>query len=139
MLTPQHPAIPASPAERHLTRLYRSLGEADRHALIAFAEFLARDERPARTPEPPREPAHAPRPEEETVVAAIRRLSRTYFMLDRAPILHETSALMSAHVLQGREASQVIDALEALFERQYQDYLTRLQGEAPANDGPTHS
>lgn len=136
MLTPKHPAIPASPEERHLTRLYRSLGEADRHALIAFAEFLARDERPARTPEQPREPAHVPRPEGETVVAAIRRLSRTYCMLDRGPIFHETSALMSAHVLQGREASQVIDALEALFERQYQDYLTRLQGGESTQDGP---
>jgi len=138
MLTPKHPAIPASPEERQLTRLYRSLSEADRHALIAFAEFLARDERPARTPEQPREPAHTPRPEEETVIAAIRRLSRTYSMLDRGPIFHETSALMSAHVLQGREASQVIDALEALFERQYQDYLTRLQGDTSATDGPTH-
>lgn len=136
MLTPKHLAAPASPEERRLTRLYRSLGEADRHALMAFAEFLARGERPAPAPEPPPEPTHQPRPEGETVIAAIRRLSSTYFMLDRGPMLHETSALMSAHVLQGRRAAEVIDALESLFERQYQDYRARALGSAPASDDP---
>jgi hypothetical protein len=43
-----------------------------------------------------------PRPSQESVVAAIKRLSKTYEMLDRGPMLNETSALMSAHVLQGR-------------------------------------
>jgi hypothetical protein len=136
MLTPKHLAAPASPEERRLSRLYRSLGEADRHALMAFAEFLARAERPAPAPEPPPEPTHQPRPEGETVIAAIRRLSSTYSMLDRGPMLHETSALMSAHVLQGRNAAEVINALEALFERQYQDYRARALGSAPASDGP---
>ena len=35
-------------------------------------------------------------------------------------MLHETSALMAAHVLQGREASAVIDELEALFATRYE-------------------
>lgn len=135
MLTPKHLAAPASPEERRLTRLYRSLGDADRHTLMAFAEFLTRGERPAPAPAPPRDPTPLPRPEGETVIAAIRRLSLTYSMLDRAPMLHETSALMSAHVLQGRNAAEVIDALEALFERQYQDYRARALGTEPASDG----
>jgi hypothetical protein len=136
MFTPKHRVAAASPEERRLTRLYRALGEVDRHALIAFAEFLARGERPAPAPEPPREPNPLPRPQGETVIAAIRRLSLTYAMLDRGPMLHETSALMSAHVLQGRDAVEVIDALEALFERQYQDYRRQALGAAPS-DGPT--
>jgi hypothetical protein len=57
-------------------------------------------------------------------------------MLDRGPMLHETSALMSAHVLQGRDAAEVIDALEALFGRHYQDYRTRIQATDRANQGP---
>lgn len=135
MLTPKHLAAPAAPEERRLTRLYRSLSEADRHALIAFAEFLARDERPAPSAEQPREPTSLPRPESETVVAAIRRLSLSYSMLDRGPMLHETSALMSAHVLQGRGAAEVIDALEALFDRHYQDYRARIhQNRTPSDD-----
>ncbi len=137
MLTPKHLAAPASPEERRLARLYRSLDAADRHALVAFAEFLARGERPAPAPEPPREPSPLPRPEGESVIAAIRRLTLTYSMLDRGPMLHETSALMSAHVLQGRAATEVIDALEALFERQYQDYRSRIQEAGTASDGQT--
>jgi len=136
MLIPKHLAAPASPEERRLTRLYRSLGEADRHTLISFAEFLARDERPAATPQPAQEPNPLPRPEGETVVAAIRRLSLTYAMLDRGPMLHETSALMSAHVLQGRDAAEVIDSLETLFERHYRDYRMRMKENGTTNANP---
>ncbi|NKN31770.1 hypothetical protein [Marichromatium bheemlicum] len=119
MLTPT-PA-PADPAAR-LLRLFRALPVAERETLLAFAEFLAERAggaaatRPAIVPEP----APEPRPEGERVVAAIKRLARGYPMLDRAAMLEETSALMSAHVLQGRPAAEVIDALEALFERHYQ-------------------
>ncbi len=136
MLTPKHLAARASPEERRLTRLFRSLGETDRHALLAFAEFLSREKRPGPAPEPPREPTPLPRPAGETVIGAIRRLSLTYSMLDRGPMLHETSALMSAHVLQGRDAAEVIAALEALFERQYQDYRARLQTAHTLSDAP---
>jgi len=41
-------------------------------------------------------------------------------MLDKAPMLHETSALMSAHILQGRPAQEVIDGLESLFSGHYE-------------------
>ncbi len=108
------------PAKRRLLELYDALDEQDRATLTALAEFLiarrgAGVEPLAAAPEPD----HAPRPAEESVIAAIRRLSRTYHMLDKAPMLHETSALMSAHILQGRPAQQVIDELEALFSGHY--------------------
>lgn len=112
--------------ERRLARLFRSLAPAERETLLAFAEFLA--QRGATTPEPhggPREPIPVPRPPTESVVAAIKRLSKAYEMLDRGPMLNETSALMSAHVLQGRPANEVIDDLEALFARHYRDYRAK--------------
>jgi hypothetical protein len=112
--------------EPHLTRLFRALDEDDRRTLLAFAEFLAAGRQPAAAPAPPVAPTPLPRPEQETVIAAIRRLSRTYTMLDRGPMLNETSALMSAHVLQGRDAAIVIDDLEALFLRHFEDYRARL-------------
>jgi hypothetical protein len=62
------------------------------------------------------------RPAEESVVAAIKRLRRTYPMLDGGSLLNETSALMAAHVLQGRPAAEVIDALEALFSARFDAY-----------------
>jgi hypothetical protein len=43
-------------------------------------------------------------------------------MLDKAPMLHQTSSLVSAHIMQGRPATEVIDELEQLFESRYRDY-----------------
>jgi hypothetical protein len=104
-----------SEAERRLGKLFRSLDSPSRDTLLAFAEFLAaRRQRPVPAP-PPSEPLHEPRPGKESVVAAIKRLRRTYPMLDEGTMLSETSALMAAHVLQGREAETVIDELERLF------------------------
>ena len=89
--------------------------------LIAFAEFLVDRTGPA-TVEEPAAPKPIPRPAQESVIAAVRRLSETYHMLDKGAMLHETSTLVSAHVLQGRPAQQVIDELENLFETRYHDY-----------------
>jgi hypothetical protein len=123
--------------EQRLTRLFRALDEADRRTLLAFAEFLAAGGRPVAAPPapPPPGPVALPRPAQESVIAAIRRLSATYPMLDRGPMLNATAALMSAHVLQGREAALVIDDLEALFLRRYEDDRQDHQGAASAADG----
>jgi hypothetical protein len=56
-------------------------------------------------------------------VAAIKRLSDTYFMLDRSLLLDETSSLMTAHLMSGRSAVEVVDELEQLFQQKYQEYL----------------
>lgn len=109
--------------ERQLTRLYRSLTPEDRGTLLAFGEFLAsRGATRVQEVSGPLEPERIPRPKEESVVGAIKRLSHSYFMLDRSAMLNDTSSLMGAHVLQGRPASEVIDELEALFARHYVKY-----------------
>jgi hypothetical protein len=109
--------------ERRLTRLYRSLSREDRRTLLRFAAFLASDDEDGEAEEQPLlEPELAPRPAKESVVAAIKRLSRGYHMLDRSAMLNETSTLMAAHVLHGRSAKDVIDELETLFARYYADY-----------------
>ncbi len=97
--------------------IYRRLPAPARRSLEDYAEFLAQ-RHPA--PEVSAEPLPLERPEEETVVAAIQRLSRTYPMLDKGRMLQETSALMAAHVMQGRPAAEVIDELEAVFRRHYE-------------------
>jgi hypothetical protein len=56
------------------------------------------------------------------VVAAIRRLRRTYPMLDGSAMLTQASSLMAAHVLHGRSAVSVIDELEALFKERFEDH-----------------
>jgi hypothetical protein len=112
-----------SASSRRLVRLFRALDPAQRETLLDFAEFLAaRAPAQAGREAPAAEPEPLPRPQEETVVAAIKRLSRSYYMLDRAALLNETSSLMAAHVLSGREAQAVIDDIEALFARHYARY-----------------
>ena len=111
-------------AQRRLLKLYRALPEQERASLMAFAEFLAQraeakeNDRDQVAERP--QPKPIARPQRETVVAAIRRLSESYFMLDREVLFHETAGLMSAHVLHGRPAREVIDELEQLFSDHYQ-------------------
>lgn len=53
------------------------------------------------------------------LVKAIKRLTATYPMIARDLLLNETSALMSAHVIQGRTAVDIIDELERVFAKHY--------------------
>lgn len=65
-------------------------------------------------------PVDLPRPEEESVVKAIKRLSATYPMLDKQKLLDKTSVHMTKHIVHGLKASDVIDELEQLFRDQYE-------------------
>ena len=47
-------------------------------------------------------------------------------MLDKPQLLNESSVLMTQHVMQGRDVNEVIDDLEVLFARFYQDLLDEL-------------
>jgi hypothetical protein len=108
--------------EQRLRKLFRELAENDQKTLLDFAEFLAgRDSSEEEVVMP--EPLEIPRPESESVVKAIRRLSEAYFMLDKDHMINETSALMAQHIMQGRNASEVIDDLEQVFARHYQNKL----------------
>ncbi|MCU7932732.1 MAG: hypothetical protein KZQ90_18195 [Candidatus Thiodiazotropha sp. (ex Codakia rugifera)] len=104
---------------------YTCLDPQQRQTLLSFAAFLASQESAVsvQEEEAPHKPKQIDRPQQESVVKAIKRLSASYFMLKREQLLDETSSLMMAHMMQGREAKQVIDELEVLFARHYQTYL----------------
>ena len=111
--------------EKELLSRFSKLDAARRAMLMEFAEFL----RQRAEPEPPAlaEPEPIERPREESVVAAIKRLSQTYHMLDKSKVLNEVSALMAQHVMHGRDRIEVIDEIEVVFRRYYQD-LTQANG-----------
>ena len=116
------PKIQLPPDQQRLLKLYRQLSPADREGLLSYAEFLQQraagaDEQGVTVEE--QLPEDIPRPESETVVAAMRRLSRTFYMIDKGDLLHEASELMTAHLMQGRPAADVIDELEVVFRRHY--------------------
>ena len=125
MLPPKKTSPKQQASQRELQRLFDRLNDADRHSLLAFAQFLAgRDGLSWDEPvhQVAQQPLEIPRPQDESVVHAIRRLSETYPMLNKDELLHEASGLMSSHVLHGNPASAVIDKLEALFADAYERY-----------------
>ncbi len=97
--------------EKQLLTLYSSLAKDQQQMLLDFMLFLrSRTEKaPVAIPEP------IPRPEIESVVKAIKRLMTSYPMLERSKLLHETSAVMTQHIVQGKPAKEAIDELEAVF------------------------
>lgn len=105
--------------ETRLLALYRKLAESDRHALQTYAEFLAVRSGALGPESTDVAPQIEPRPEGESVVMAIRRLTRSYPMLDRRKLIGQTSQLMAEHALQGRDAAEVITELEVVFETHY--------------------
>jgi precorrin-3B methylase len=111
-------------AAKRLTAIYDSLSEAERNTLLDFAEFLASRSQPE-TPVSTEVKA-IPRPQDESVVAALKRLRETYHMLDHSKMLHEASSLMAQHMMQGRAAEEVIDDLEEMFRRDFDKFLEGL-------------
>lgn len=114
------------PQDKKLLNFFRELPAEQKDTLLAFAEFLA-GRVAAAEPPVPSEPQAIPRPGEEKVVQAIKRLRETYPMLDHAKMLHEVSHHMTQHVMQGRAAKDVIDELELVFRAQYEKMLGALE------------
>ncbi len=121
-----------SDRQQALLDTLEKLSPTDQSAVCRFAEFLLSNasgftmppmEASADVAPPPAEipePEHIPAPEGERVVAALKRLSKTYHMLGKNKMLGVTSDLMTQHVLQGREASDVIAELERVFQEEYE-------------------
>lgn len=108
---------------QRLAKILKALSPDDRKTLLDFAEFLQqRSATPPATAQQLIEPNLQERPQEETVVAAIRRLKLQYHMLQADELLHATADLMTDHLLKGRAADDVINELERLFDAQYARY-----------------
>ena len=99
------------------------LGDEHRRAVVDYATFLVQQYNIENSVEAGLKPKAIGRPDSETVIAAIKRLKETYYMLESDSLLDETSSLMGQHVLRGREASVVINELQSLFEAKYEKYL----------------
>lgn len=113
-----------TPEEKKLLGRFRKLPASQQQTILDFSEFLATQsigsgENTGVAAIIP-EPKHIPRPQKESVVKAVRRLTQTYFMLDHSKLLHETSNFMTQHIMQGKAAEVVIEELETMFAQHYQ-------------------
>ncbi|MBD3609284.1 MAG: Crp/Fnr family transcriptional regulator [Gammaproteobacteria bacterium] len=109
--------------KQKLLDIYKGLDDTSRRSLLDFAAFLSHQEQAPQPELAPVEPQHIEPKENESVIQAVKRLSASYPMLDKAKLLNDTSALMMAHTVQGREREEVIVELEEVFRQHYQNYL----------------
>lgn len=109
---------------KKLLDFYRQLPDDVAQQLLDFAEFLAsRHVAHGKEALEISLPENITRPEKESVVVAVKRLSATYPMINKDKLLDETSSLVSQNMLQGRDAVEVIDELEVIFKKHYEILL----------------
>ena len=104
-----------------LKKIFDMLDEERQRSLLDFAEFL--QSRGDLKPVEIGEPLDIPRPEDETVVGAIKRLKQTYPMIDSMAVFSEASSLMTDHMVSGRDRVEVIDEMQVLFQQAYEKLL----------------
>ena len=111
---------------KRLLELIKGMDEQQQRSLMDYAEFLHQKSPDSDVLPQSNEklsPLDLARPEGENVMIAIKRLRACYFMINTDAMLNETTSLMTQYMMQGRDAVEVIDELEALFNQHYQDYL----------------
>ena len=108
-----------------LTELYESLDVERKRSLCDFADFLYARAEPVVKEVPP--PEDIPRPEQETVVGAIKRLKSKYHMVESMSVFSRASSLMTDHMVSGRDVVEVIDEMESLFDEAYNNLLNELE------------
>ncbi|GMR01102.1 MAG: hypothetical protein BMS9Abin19_0456 [Gammaproteobacteria bacterium] len=111
-----------------LIDLYESMDDERKLSLCDFADFLYAKADPVSKEIPA--PDDVLRPQEETVVGAVKRLKTKYHMIESMSVFSAASALMTDHMVKGRDVIEVIDEMELLFENAYDKLLqdSDLQG-----------
>ena len=111
--------------EKHLLQLFNQLTAGDQASLLAFAEFLS-SRGASETAAVRREPIAIPdpeqidRPQEESIVGCLKRLAKTYPMLDKNEMLKATSELVATSIMQGGDTVEAVDRLERIFRDHYE-------------------
>jgi len=104
-----------------LIDLYESMDDERKRSLCDFADFLYAKAEPVSKEIPA--PEDVPRPQEETVVGAVKRLKIKYHMIESMTVFSAASALMTDHMVKGRDLIEVIDEMEILFDDAYEKLL----------------
>lgn len=108
-------------SSQQLTDLYESMDDERKLSLCDFADFLYAKAEPISKEIPA--PEDVSRPQEETVVGAVKRLKIKYHMVESMTVFSAASSLMTDHMVKGRDVVEVIDEMEQLFESAYDTLL----------------
>jgi hypothetical protein len=110
---------------KSLIEIFETLDAERQASLFDFAEFL--QSKGNLVTQELEEPLDIPRPDNETVVGAIKRLKETYPMIDSMKVFSSASELMTEHMIKGRDAVEVIDEMEQIFEQFYAKMLKGME------------
>lgn len=108
-----------------LADLFKTLDYDRQQSLFDYAEFL--QSKGGIVQQDIAEPVDVPRAENESVVGAIKRLKQAYPMIDSMEVFAVASNLMTDHMVKGRDAEEVINEIEALFEDTYKKLLKEFE------------
>ena len=106
--------------EQALLKAFGRMTPSAQCTLVDFADYLSRRHSVA-APSISQQPLQVPRPVEESVIAAIQRLAKTYPMIDSDNVFSAATTLMTRHVMGQQATVEVIDELEAMFKARYDD------------------
>ena len=112
-------------SSEQLISLFESLDDERKQSLSDFADFLLAKFGPVIKEVPP--PNDILRPDKETVVGAVKRLKETYHMVESMSVFSAASALMTDHMVKGRDLVEVIDEMEALFAEEYKKLVSSIE------------
>lgn len=105
--------------EKEILNLFKSLSEEDKTSIKSYLEFLS--QKTIKKAETPATPLNIPRPENETVVGAIKRLKKTYPMLESTKLLNHASEILTSHLLKGKKKEDAIVELEEYFQKSFDE------------------
>jgi len=108
--------------ENAALKIFRTLDKKDKQLIIRFAKFLHLEKSTQHESKTSvTAPVKIPRPRIESVVSAIKRLRKTYPMLEADVLMNEAAEQMTAHLVKGKKAADAIDELEVIFYHKYQE------------------
>ena len=116
--------------QKKLLAAWKDLGEAEQRTVRLFAEFLiqqVQNHHDKQTPSVAQTPLLIPKPEKESAVLALKRLKKSYPMIEADfSLLEEASQLLLKKVM-GAEEKEIVLALEQLFDRRFQAWHNQSQ------------
>lgn len=106
---------------KNMIEIFDTLDDERRTSLVDYAQYL--QSKGGLVEKEIGEPLDIPRPEEETVVGAVKRLKLTYPMIESMSVFSAASSLMTENMVNGRDVIEVIDDMEKLFDESFEKLL----------------
>ncbi|MBF0421536.1 MAG: hypothetical protein HQL73_00935 [Magnetococcales bacterium] len=114
----------------HLKQIYQQLNDTNRDALLKFARFLLQDQETAPRAALPQEPVPIVPMPGENVIQALKRLKKTYPMIDADMRLLDAASQCVMQKVLGHPDAVLIVKMERLFRDAYEQWRRQTEMQA---------